>query len=120
MTSVELPVRWQGQLAVVTMPDEIDMSNGDAVQERLLSILGQHPAGMVIDMTPTEFCDSAGLRAIMLTHRAGAAEGCDVRLVIPSPGVLRVFSIIGADELTEIHPHLASALGAALDGQAGR
>ncbi len=48
MTSVELPVRWQGQLAVVTMPEEIDISNGDEIHQHLASALGaaaDGPAG---------------------------------------------------------------------------
>jgi len=35
-----LLVQWHGQLAVVTMPEEIDMSNGAAIQEDLLSASG--------------------------------------------------------------------------------
>ena len=43
------------------------MSNGAAVQEGLLAALGQRPAALVVDMTSTTFCDSAGVRAVVLT-----------------------------------------------------
>jgi anti-sigma B factor antagonist len=117
MRSGHLPVDWHGQLAVVTMPDEVDMANGAAIQEGLLAVLAQRPATLVVDMTQTTFCDSAGVRAIMLTHRQAAAAGCELRLVIGSPGVMRVFSIIGAGQLVQMHSDLASALGAAPAGQ---
>lgn len=112
MQAQPLPVQWHGKLAVVTPPEEIDMSNGIAVQEGLRSALSQRPAALVVDMTPTIFCHSAGVRAVMLTHREAADAGCEVRLVISSPGVMRVFSIIGADQLAEVHSGLASALHA--------
>jgi anti-sigma B factor antagonist len=110
--SGHLPVDWHGQLAVITMPEEIDMSNGAEIQDGLLAALGQRPEVLVVDMTATTFCDSAGVRAIMLSHRRAAAEGSELRLVISSPGVHRVFSIIGAGQLVQIHPDLASALAA--------
>ena len=113
MTQGPLPVDWHGQQAVVSMPDEVDMANGSAIQEGLLAALAQRPAVLVVDMTQTTFCDSAGVRAIMLTHRQAAAAGCQLRLVIGSPAVTRVFTIIGAGQLVPIHPDLAAALAAA-------
>jgi anti-anti-sigma factor len=114
--SGQLPVTWHGQLAVITMPEEIDMSNGAEVQAGLLAALGQQPRVLVVDMTQTTFCDSAGVRAIMLSHRQASAQDTDFRLVISSPGVHRVFSIIGAGELVQIHPDLPSALGTGPEG----
>jgi anti-sigma B factor antagonist len=119
MTSGQLPVNWHGQLAVVTMPDEVDMANGAAIQEGLLAALAQRPSTLVVDMSQTTFCDSAGVRAIMLTHRQAAAAECQLRLVIGSPGVRRVFSIIGAGQLVPVHEDLASALAAAPAAQPG-
>jgi anti-sigma B factor antagonist len=113
MTQGQLPVDWHGQQAVVGMPDEVDMANGAAIQEGLLAALAQRPAVLVVDMTRTTFCDSAGVRAIMLTHRQAAAAGCQLRLVIGSLAVTRVFTIIGAGQLVPIHPDLAGALAAA-------
>ena len=110
MTSGHLPVTWHGRSAVVAMPDEVDMANGAAIQEDLLAALAERPEALVVDMTQTTFCDSAGVRAIMLTHRQAAAADCELRLVIGSPAVTRVFTIIGAGQLVPIHPDLASAL----------
>ena len=118
MQAAELPAEWRGRLAVVTLPEEIDMSNGAAVQEGLLDLVAQRPETMVVDMSATTFCDSAGVRAVMLAHRQAAAGGCGFRLVIFSPAVRRVFTIIGADQLTSIYSRLASALGADGSGPA--
>jgi anti-sigma B factor antagonist len=114
--SGHLPVNWHGRLAVITMPEEIDMSNGAEIQDGLLAAIGQHPQVLIVDMTSTTFCDSAGVRAIMLSHRQASADGSELRLVIGSPGVHRVFSIIGAGEIVQIHPDLTSALATSPEG----
>jgi anti-sigma B factor antagonist len=105
-------VQWHGQLAVVTLPEEIDLSNAAAIQEGLLAALGERPAALIADLTPTNFCDSAGVRAVMLTYKQAVASGCELRLVIGSGGVRRVFTLIGADQLVAVYAHLDGALGA--------
>lgn len=104
-------MQWRGQLAVVTLPDEIDLSNAPAVQEGLLSALSERPAVLIADMTQTVFCDSAGVRAVMLVYKQAVATNCKLRLVIAVAGVMRIFTLIGADQLVEIYPRLDSALG---------
>jgi anti-sigma B factor antagonist len=104
-------VQWRGQLAVVALPDEIDLSNAPAVQEGLLSALSERPAVLIADMTQTVFCDSAGVRAVMLVHKQAVATDCELRLVIGSAGVMRIFTLIGADQLVGVYQRLDSALG---------
>ena len=116
MPSERFPVQWHERLAVVTLPDETDLSNAAAIQDGLMSALSQRPAALVVDMTPTTFCDSAGVRAVMLAYKKAAATGCELRLVIGSPGVMRVFTLLGADQLVAIYSGLASALGPVADG----
>jgi len=61
---------------------------------------------MVVDMTGTQFCDSAGLRELLRAHKRAVAEGGGVRLVIPADSaVLRVFTLTGLDRLI---PHFAA------------
>lgn len=43
-------------------------------------------------MTVTRFCDSTGLRALVLAHKQAAAQNTELRLVITSAGVLRVLA----------------------------
>jgi anti-sigma B factor antagonist len=103
--------------AVATLPAEIGLSNAPAVQEGLLSVLSRRPAALIADMTPTIFCDSAGVRALMLAYKQAVAMGCELRLVISSAGVKRVFALIGADQLVEVHEQLDGALGPVVERQ---
>ena len=41
MSGERYPVLWIGQVSVVTLPAEIDVTNADATREELLAVLGQ-------------------------------------------------------------------------------
>jgi STAS domain len=40
---------------------------------------------VVVDMTRTRFCDSAGLHTLIGAHRRARTEGCQVRLAVTAP-----------------------------------
>lgn len=109
---------WYGCTAVVELPPEIDLTISDAVREALLSVLDQGALGLVIDMTATTFCDSAGITALVRAFRRAAANGATMRLAVSAPPVLRIFSLVGIDRLIDIYPS-ADAARASLPDQAG-
>ncbi|MGH3170123.1 MAG: STAS domain-containing protein [Trebonia sp.] len=114
MPGEEFPVRWSGETAVVTFPAEVDLTVADAAREALLAVLNQGAALLVVDMTPTTFCDSAGVSVIVRAARRASAGGGSIRLATSSATVLRVFSLVGIDRLIEIHPTVADAVGDAM------
>ena len=59
-------------------------------------------------MSATTFCDSAGVNAIISAYQEATANGTQLRLV--AAAVLRIFKLIGADQLMPVHPTLAAAL----------
>jgi anti-sigma B factor antagonist len=111
-------VSWYGRTAVVKLPAEIDLTIADAMREALLSVLNQGAMGLVVDMTATTFCDSAGITALVRAHRRAAANGATMRLSAAAAPVLRVFSLVGIDRLIDVHPSVDAAL-ASLPDQTG-
>lgn len=95
---------------LVTLPAEIDISNADAVREDLEAALRPGVAVVVADMTSTMFCDSAGLRSLLLASEAARAAGAELRLVIPSACVLRIMRVAGFDRLLPVYPAMQDAL----------
>ena len=73
---------WIGQVAVVTLPAEIDVTNADEVREELLGILNQGSVLLIADLGKTTFCDSAGVSALVRTFRHAATSGIAMRLVV--------------------------------------
>jgi anti-sigma B factor antagonist len=96
--------------AVVTLPDEIDLANADQVGRELDAALAPGVATVVADMTATRFCDTSGVRMLVLAHQRAAASGAELRVVIPSASVLRVLAITKVDTVLRIYPSLEDAL----------
>jgi anti-sigma B factor antagonist len=106
------PVLWLGQVAVVSLPVEIDLANAGQIREDLLTVLNRGPATLIVDMTGTTFCDSAGVNAIVRAYKRAAAGGARMRLVVSAPAVQRVLAITGVDRLIGTWPSVAAALTA--------
>ena len=110
---------WIGQVAVVTLPAEIDVTNADVVREELAYVLNQGAALLIADLSKTSFCDSAGVSALVRTFRRAATSESSMRLVVSTPAVERVLSITGVDRLVDTFPSVAASLAGA-GGQAGQ
>jgi anti-sigma B factor antagonist len=83
---------------VVTAPAEIDVTTAEQLR-MVLRDAGRHGhATVVVDMTRTRFCDSAGLAVLAGAHRKALAQGGGLRLVLAAGGaVARVLSFTGLD-----------------------
>jgi anti-sigma B factor antagonist len=104
------PVLWIGQVAVVTLPAEIDVTIADTVRDELLAILGQGATLLIADLSQTEFCDSAGVSALVRAYRQASTSESAIRLVVGTPAVQRVLSITGVDRLVDVFPSVAASL----------
>jgi anti-sigma B factor antagonist len=65
---------------------------------------------LIIDMSGTTFCDSAGMHAIIAAYQQAATTGTGLGLVAAT--VLRILKIVGASKLIPIYPALDAALAA--------
>jgi anti-sigma B factor antagonist len=104
-------VLWGDRSAVVTLPAEVDATNADAVGGELISVIDQGAEILIADMSTTEFCDSAGLSALVRAFRRATSSGTKMRLVTGGPAVARVLSLTGVDQLIEVYPSVGAALG---------
>ena len=95
---------------VVTAPEEIDVTNADGLRAALLQAAGPGPAVVVVDMSRTRFCDSAGLTALVAADRLARSEGGEVRLVIAGEAMVRVFALTGVDRVVSVFASLEDAL----------
>jgi anti-sigma B factor antagonist len=109
-----------GQLFVISLPEEIDITNSSLVREMLLAAISRQPAHLaVVDMTATTFCDASGMTAIVAAYRQAVAAGADMRLVIRHPAARRVLDLSGIDTVISIYPDLPTALSGVAETVAG-
>lgn len=111
MPDGSFPVEVVKGVPVVAAPEEIDITNAEALRSALLKASAADRHGpFVVDMTRTQFCDSAGLHTVIAAHRRAEAEGRQLLLVIPSPAVLRVFTLTRMDKVIPSFTSLPRAL----------
>jgi anti-sigma B factor antagonist len=120
MPDDRFPVEVAGGVPVVTVPEEVDITNAEGLRSALLQAAATGPGALVVDMTRTRFCDSSGLQALSAAHKRAQAEGREVRLVIPGTPVLRVFALTGMDRVIPNFTTLAEALTPAAATATGR
>lgn len=117
MTDVRYPHTVINGVPVVTTPDEVDISTADLLRAALLhATAGRNPV-VVVDMTGTSFCDSAGLHTLLAAHKRAQAEGGDLRVVVPAAGAVpRVMALTCIDRLIPCFGSLEEALAEAVPG----
>lgn len=60
-------------------------------------------------MAKTTFCDSRGTQELIKVHKWALASRFELRFARPTASVLRVWQLLGADEIFAIYPTLDGA-----------
>lgn len=115
MPDISFPVEVIEGVPVVTAPEEIDIANAAGLKAALLEAALTEPAEpgralLVVDMSRTRFCDSAGLNALVGAARQARAEGGEVRLVVTGEAVSRIVQLTGVDRVIPIYASLEDAV----------
>jgi anti-sigma B factor antagonist len=113
MPATEYSFQMVGGVPVVTAPAEIDTTTAGQLRAILVQWQSRGHATIVVDLTGTQFCDSAGLRELAVAHKRGVASGGGLRLVTPAEGAFpRIFTVTGLDGII---PHFATIQQALAD-----
>jgi anti-anti-sigma factor len=83
--------------AIVTVSGDLDISNADALEATVASIVARRPERLVFDLARLRFMDSAGIAVLL----GAAAKVQSVHIRNPTPAVRRVVELTG---LTEVLP----------------
>ena len=125
MREISFPVQVVEGVPVVTAPEEIDLANAAGLRAALLEAARPELAQpelarpesaepgralVVVDMSRTRFCDSAGLNALVAAARQARADGGEVRLVVVGEAVARIVALTGVDRVIPVYAGLEDAL----------
>jgi anti-anti-sigma factor len=101
-----------GGVPVVTAPAEIDMTTSGELRAILLEWHSRGHTAVVVDMSGTAFCDSAGLRELTRAHQRAVVDGGGLYLVMAADGaVVRTFTMTGLGNFIPHFATLKQALG---------
>ena len=107
---MRFPCELVNGVPVVATPDAIDITSADGLRAVLLECSGQGHGLLVVDMSQTQFCDTAGLHALVGAHKQALAQGGEVRLVITTTAVRRIFALTGLDQVISSFTSVREAL----------
>jgi anti-sigma B factor antagonist len=110
VTEISFSVEVVEGVPVVTAPEEIDVTNAAGLRAAVSEAIEPGSALVVVDMSRTRFCDSAGLNALVAADRRARAAGGEVRLVIVAEAIVRVVALTGVDRVVPIYASLEEAL----------
>lgn len=94
----------------MSAPAEIDARNAGDVLACLLSVIREDPATLIVDMTATAFCGSAGVSSLVEAFQRAGASGIEMRLAVTGPAVRRTLEVTGVDQLIGTYPSLPASL----------
>ena len=102
---------WDGAVAVVRLEGQVDASNVELVGARLRRVLTNDARGLVVDLRPTTYLDSAGINLLFALGREMRSRQQALRLVIAdgSP-IARMLVITTLDRSFPAHPTVEAAV----------
>lgn len=68
---------------MIKLPGELTASNAEQVKFELTAAFAPGIGTVIADGTPTVFCDSAGVRELVIAHKHATAAGAAFRVVVP-------------------------------------
>jgi anti-sigma B factor antagonist len=110
MPDAGFPVEVIRSVPVVAAPEDIDITNAAELRTALRQAAARGHRTLVVDMSRTQFCDTAGLHALVGAHKRARTEDGQVLLVVGGDTVLRIFSITGLDRVIPYFSSLEQAL----------
>jgi anti-sigma B factor antagonist len=100
---------------VVMMPEELDHTSAGQVNQQLAAAFDGGATTVIADFTSTVFCDSSGIRELVLARNRALAGGAVFRAVIPDNRLLTYLTRTGVAGYLLIYPSLAHALATGPD-----
>ena len=96
--------------ALVVLPAEIDVTNASDVYNQIAAALRPGVRIVIADMSATGYCDSTGVRMLVLAHQWAARDGTGLRLLRPRYAVRLVLELTGAGQVLTICQSLEDAI----------
>jgi anti-sigma B factor antagonist len=95
---------------VAQVSGEIDLAGSNAFTERLLSVLDEQPARILVDLSKAVYVDTYILSALVEVAKSCRPEGCELAIVCSEGRMRRALATTGLDEFVATHDTLDEAL----------
>lgn len=100
--------------SVIEVVGEVDLSNADAVFDRVAGLAQSGETRVVLDLSATDYLDSSGIAMIFRLAERLRVGRQDLRIVVPRAAAIRaVLDITAVDQVVAMYATLAQAQAAA-------
>ncbi|MFD3648469.1 STAS domain-containing protein [Streptomyces cyaneofuscatus] len=97
---------------VLTVTGELDHHTSPLLRGALDEIALATGTGLVIDVSGMTYCDSTGITLLVSAYQRAQAADARLSLAGSSPDLLRVFRIVGLDQVFTLQPTTEQAIAA--------
>lgn len=109
MTIVDVSVTQDDQDVHVVVRGEVDLTNRDAVADRLNAAITNQTTSVVIDLEAVSYLDSSGLRLFFTLAERLRVLQVDLALLVSEASLSRrIIALSGLDQLVEVRDAHAS------------
>jgi anti-anti-sigma factor len=109
MSESRYPIQVVRGVPVITAPAALDLRSAEILRTTLLHLAAAGHATVVVDMSATTTCDSAGRAELSRAYRHAIAEGGDLRLV-RAAAPAEILSGSGLEQVIRHYPTVADAV----------
>jgi anti-sigma B factor antagonist len=102
-----------GAVHLITLPGEIRLGAEGELTSAVVTALDEGAKGIVLDLGPTKFMDSAGLGALVTSRARVIERGSTLTLWRPNPRVLDLLTLTRVNLVFGIYDSKHDALAAA-------
>jgi anti-sigma B factor antagonist len=106
-----MDTRTQGDLTVLDVSGELDLSTANALRDRIGELVHQGVRDLSVNLEEVGFLDSSGLSALVSGLKRMQEAGGRLSLVCSNEQTLKVFTVTGLDRVFAIHGSIAEASG---------
>jgi anti-anti-sigma factor len=120
MNLTDVQITTEDGVVLVRVTGEVDLSNARGIEEAIAVATPNHAAGVVLDLSPLDYLDSAGIQLLYGLREQLQVRGQGLGLVVPAASPAGdALRLAGVMAHLEIHETVESALrGAQGDGSA--
>lgn len=104
-----MTVESRGTVQVVRCSGSIDADTVSAFKKRMLEIIAQGSAHLVMDFSTLHFIDSMGLGTLISLLRTVRGKNGDIKIASMSDDVKMIFQITRLDRLFDVAPDATGA-----------
>jgi anti-anti-sigma factor len=95
---------------VLTLLGELDFHTATELRDALAALALEARQHLVLDLGALTFCDSSGISMLIGARNHATAAGASIALAAVPARVLRIFTVVGLDQVFTCYPSTEEAL----------